>query len=137
MSPKEVDVATSEMHRVQPAVVTSGNLLERIGTPDYSGWMQKKGETRGWKQRFFVLKGVHLYYLKSENVRVPRWPGRDGADSVPSRRSKKLRALSTLTATASSPTPTSTSGSLASRSFIASTERTTLARQSRSRCGRG
>lgn len=70
MSPKVVDAATSEMLRQQAPAVTDGfNLLEKIGSPDYSGWMRKKGEKYNtWKQRFFVLKGVHLYYLKTESV---------------------------------------------------------------------
>ncbi|KAK4699662.1 hypothetical protein P7C70_g6597, partial [Phenoliferia sp. Uapishka_3] len=68
MAPVGVDAAGAEMTKAQPAAVTSGNLLEKIGAPDYSGWMRKKGEKYNtWKQRFFVLKGVHLYYLKSES----------------------------------------------------------------------
>ncbi|KAM0751536.1 hypothetical protein T439DRAFT_212506 [Meredithblackwellia eburnea MCA 4105] len=68
MTPKEVDAAGDEMVVKQTEAVTSGNLLEKIGTPDYSGWMRKKGEKYStWKQRFFVLKGIHLYYLKSES----------------------------------------------------------------------
>lgn len=64
------DAATSEMMTKQTSLVTSGNLLDKIGTPDYAGWMRKKGEKYNtWKQRYFVLKGVHLYYLKSETVR--------------------------------------------------------------------
>lgn len=72
MSPRVVDVASSEMTTAQPDAVTDGsNLLERIGTPDYTGWMQKKGEKyNSWKPRFFVLKGIHLYWLKGEGVRL-------------------------------------------------------------------
>lgn len=63
------DQATAEMTTVQPTRVLDGNLLEKIGNPDYAGWMSKKGEKyNSWKQRYFVLKGVHLYYLKSETV---------------------------------------------------------------------
>lgn len=70
MSSRTVEPASSEMIKPQVEEVTSGNLLEKIGTPDYSGWMRKKGEKyNSWKQRFFVLKGFHLYYLKSESVR--------------------------------------------------------------------
>ncbi|SCZ92503.1 BZ3500_MvSof-1268-A1-R1_Chr5-2g07921 [Microbotryum saponariae] len=69
MSPKAVDAVGSEMMRKELEPVAPGaNLMEKIGTPDYSGWMQKKGEKYNtWKQRFFVLKGIHLYYLKSES----------------------------------------------------------------------
>jgi hypothetical protein len=48
--------------------VTSAAALKQIGTPDHSGHLKKKGDTIGWKLRFFVLKGAHLYYLKSEDV---------------------------------------------------------------------
>ncbi|GAA6039658.1 hypothetical protein JCM8097_002239 [Rhodosporidiobolus ruineniae] len=67
MKPKEVDPATQAMLREKAEKVTSGNLMDKIGRPDHSGWMRKKGEKYNtWKMRFFVLKGVYLYYLKSE-----------------------------------------------------------------------
>jgi hypothetical protein len=45
----------------------SALALQQIGTPDHSGFMKKKGERYStWKMRYFVLKGSHLYYLKSE-----------------------------------------------------------------------
>lgn len=69
MSPKTVGIATGEMSKAQPEEVTDGNLLEKIGSADYSGWLRKKGEKYNtWKQRYFILKGIHLYYLKTENV---------------------------------------------------------------------
>jgi hypothetical protein len=65
------DAVTSEMEVRQAAQVLSGNLLEKIGAPDHAGWMMKKGEKyNSWKERYFVLKGLHLYYLKSETVRL-------------------------------------------------------------------
>ncbi|KAI1309708.1 polar growth protein [Mortierella claussenii] len=40
--------------------------LEMIGKPDYAGWLKKKGDTyRTWKSRWFMLKGVTLYYMNS------------------------------------------------------------------------
>lgn len=90
MLEQKVDAATSEMMVTQTSVVTTGNLLDKIGSPDYAGWMRKKGEKYNtWKQRFFVLKGVHLYYLKSESVshlplfftRIAADPGRIGTKS--------------------------------------------------------
>jgi hypothetical protein len=48
-------------------------ILTQIGTPDHNGWMRKKGDHYGsWKNRYFVLKGPHLYWLKSnaQTVRV-------------------------------------------------------------------
>lgn len=42
--------------------------LKQIGKPDHAGYMKKKGDRYGsWKTRYFVLKGSHLYYLRSEN----------------------------------------------------------------------
>ncbi|EMD40348.1 hypothetical protein CERSUDRAFT_110942 [Gelatoporia subvermispora B] len=44
------------------------SILAQIGEPDHSGWMRKKGERYNtWKSRYFVLKGPHLYYLKSDS----------------------------------------------------------------------
>ncbi|KAG7097532.1 hypothetical protein E1B28_004874 [Marasmius oreades] len=43
------------------------SVLEQIGEPDHSGWMRKRGERyNSWKLRYFVLKGSHLYYLRSD-----------------------------------------------------------------------
>ncbi|KAF9912225.1 polar growth protein [Lobosporangium transversale] len=40
--------------------------LELIGRPDYAGWLKKRGDTyRTWKSRWFMLKGVTLYYMNS------------------------------------------------------------------------
>ncbi|GAA6048147.1 hypothetical protein JCM3770_003684 [Rhodotorula araucariae] len=67
MTVKSVDPATKEMLRERGELVTTGNLMDKIGRPDNSGWMRKKGEKYNtWKMRFFVLKGTYLYYLKSE-----------------------------------------------------------------------
>ncbi|GAA5871266.1 hypothetical protein JCM8547_007237 [Rhodosporidiobolus lusitaniae] len=67
MKPKEVDPATKAMLAEKQEKVTSGNLMDKIGRPDHAGWMRKKGEKYNtWKMRFFILKGVYLYYLKSE-----------------------------------------------------------------------
>lgn len=72
MTVKSVDPATREMVREKAELVTSGNLMDKIGRPDHSGWMRKRGEKYNtWKMRFFVLKGTYLYYLKSEAVRPP------------------------------------------------------------------
>ncbi|WVR09538.1 hypothetical protein IAU60_006607 [Kwoniella sp. DSM 27419] len=70
--------SSTRVHQMQPATpetnrrisgVTAGNAaaLKQIGTPDHSGYLKKKGDRYGWKQRFFVLKGGHLYYMKSES----------------------------------------------------------------------
>jgi hypothetical protein len=47
------------------------SILEQIGQPDHKGWMRKKGEHYNtWKTRYFVLKGPHLYWLRSNNASV-------------------------------------------------------------------
>jgi len=68
--------STGRAFQMQPATperkVSSGTsgtamAVRQIGTPDHSGFMKKKGDRySGWKMRYFVLKGSHLYYLKSE-----------------------------------------------------------------------
>jgi hypothetical protein len=47
--------------------VTEGqSILDQIGEPDHCGWMRKKGERyNAWKMRYFVLKGDHMYWLRS------------------------------------------------------------------------
>ncbi|KAL0581475.1 hypothetical protein V5O48_000516 [Marasmius crinis-equi] len=45
------------------------SVLEQIGEPDHAGWMRKKGDRyNSWKLRYFVLKGAHLYYLRSDST---------------------------------------------------------------------
>jgi hypothetical protein len=47
------------------------SAVSQIGTPDFAGFMKKKGERYNtWKTRYFVLKGPHLYYMKDETVSV-------------------------------------------------------------------
>ncbi|GJJ07548.1 hypothetical protein Clacol_001750 [Clathrus columnatus] len=42
------------------------SVLDQIGQPDHAGWLKKKGEKyNGWKVRYLVLKGPHLYYMKN------------------------------------------------------------------------
>ena len=52
--------------------VTQGrSILDQIGEPDHAGWMRKKGERyHSWKTRFFVLKGPHMYCLRSSSNTV-------------------------------------------------------------------
>ncbi|KAF7984746.1 hypothetical protein HWV62_11697 [Athelia sp. TMB] len=43
------------------------SVLQQIGKPDHSGWMRKKGDRyNSWKTRYFILKGSHMYILKSD-----------------------------------------------------------------------
>jgi hypothetical protein len=49
----------------------SQNVFEQIGTPDYHGWLHKRAESyNNWKRRYFVLKGPHLYWMKSDDRTV-------------------------------------------------------------------
>lgn len=45
------------------------SILKQIGDPDHCGWMRKKGDRYNhWKLRYFVLKGPHLYCLRSNST---------------------------------------------------------------------
>ena len=47
------------------------NIMDQIGVPDHTGWMRKRGERfNSWKTRYFILKGPHLYFLRSNNKSV-------------------------------------------------------------------
>ncbi|EJU06671.1 hypothetical protein DACRYDRAFT_113317 [Dacryopinax primogenitus] len=55
------------MGPTSPITEKTENALEKIGIPDHQGWMRKKGERySSWKNRYFVLKDTHLYYLRSQ-----------------------------------------------------------------------
>lgn len=57
--------------RGMQALKPGQSILQQIGQPDHAGWMRKKGDRyNSWKQRYFVLKGHHLYILKSESQSV-------------------------------------------------------------------
>ncbi|KAF8138820.1 hypothetical protein EV363DRAFT_1580521 [Boletus edulis] len=44
------------------------SIVEQIGQPDHQGWMRKKGDHyNSWKLRFFIIKGPHLYILRSNS----------------------------------------------------------------------
>ena len=61
--------AASPEQTMDSAVPGTATALQQIGTPDYSGYLKRKGDRYPtWKTRFFVLKGAHLYYMKSEIV---------------------------------------------------------------------
>jgi hypothetical protein len=61
------EIPTRSMQALKPGQ----SVLEQIGEPDHKGWMRKKGDRyNSWKSRYFVLKGPHLYILKSEDKLV-------------------------------------------------------------------
>ncbi|KIJ69829.1 hypothetical protein HYDPIDRAFT_171807 [Hydnomerulius pinastri MD-312] len=44
------------------------SIIDQIGHPDHEGWMRKKGDHyNSWKVRYFIIKGPHLYILRSNN----------------------------------------------------------------------
>jgi hypothetical protein len=46
-------------------------VLVQIGKPDHEGWMRKRGgHFSTWKKRYLVLKGSHLYWLKTDSTVV-------------------------------------------------------------------
>ena len=46
-------------------------ILVQIGTPDHEGWIRKKGgHFSMWKSRYLVLKGAHLYWLRTDSSMV-------------------------------------------------------------------
>ena len=52
------------------------SIVEQIGQPDHQGWMRKKGDHyNSWKVRFFIIKGPHLYILRSNSKSVSRFCG--------------------------------------------------------------
>jgi len=54
-----------------PGLVQGRSVLEQIGTPDFNGWLMKKGERYNtWKQRYCVLKGHNLYWMRSSENTV-------------------------------------------------------------------
>ena len=54
-----------------PTLKAGQSIIEQIGEPDHNGWLRKKSERyNSWKLRYFVLKGPHLYWLKSNSTSV-------------------------------------------------------------------
>ena len=54
-----------------PGLVQGRSVLEQIGTPDFNGWLMKKGEHYNtWKNRYCVLKGHNLYWMRSSETTV-------------------------------------------------------------------
>ncbi|KAI0313112.1 hypothetical protein OF83DRAFT_1249533 [Amylostereum chailletii] len=52
------------------------SILQQIGAPDFNGWMRKKGDRyNAWKNRYFLLKGPHLYWLRSNSSSETRIKG--------------------------------------------------------------
>ena len=89
--------ASPTSSRADPGSLKAGlSILEQIGTPEHAGWMRKRGERYNtWKNRYFVLKGPHLYWLKSNNPLVRNTPARSLSVAFSSRttgdKNKRIR----------------------------------------------
>ena len=70
--PNVPPTTTSETENGVSGIVRQGwNIMDQIGEPDHTGWMRKRGERfNSWKNRYFILKGPHLYFLRSNNKSV-------------------------------------------------------------------
>jgi len=56
---------------IGPGLVQGRSVLEQIGTPDFNGWLMKKGEHYNtWRNRYFVLKGHNLYWMRNNSATV-------------------------------------------------------------------
>ncbi|KAF9653416.1 hypothetical protein BDM02DRAFT_3182935 [Thelephora ganbajun] len=52
-----------------PSLIQGRSVLEQIGTPDFNGWLMKRGEHYHiWKDRYCVLKGHNFYWMRSNNA---------------------------------------------------------------------
>ncbi len=90
--------ASPEVNNTHELVDT---VLVQIGTPDHQGWVRKKGgHFSTWKSRYLVLKGAHLYWLRTDSseVRITWLVGVYGVPSCLTRKSPRLRDMSTLLA---------------------------------------
>ncbi|KAJ3511340.1 hypothetical protein NLJ89_g4157 [Agrocybe chaxingu] len=70
------NAAVESVNGVSGPIKQGQSILEQIGEADHTGWMRKRGERYNtWKMRYFVLKGPHLYWLKSSSKAETRIKG--------------------------------------------------------------
>ena len=86
-------------------LVQGRSVLEQIGTPDFNGWLMKKGEHYNtWKQRYCVLKGHNLYWMRTSDNTVRGdflvFPAEANFDA----RKPRSKGISTFLVTRSLPT---------------------------------
>ena len=64
--------AGAKPETVNNGIIKEGvSIIGQIGEPDHAGWMRKKADKyNSWKVRYFILKGSHLYFLRSNNESV-------------------------------------------------------------------
>ena len=67
--PTDINANAPETVNGVSSVIKQGtNIMDRIGEPDHTGWMRKRGDRfNSWKSRYFILKGPHLYFFRSNN----------------------------------------------------------------------
>lgn len=72
---KGVEGQSGEGEEQATGVKQGLSILEQVGEPDHVGWMRKKGvRYNSWKNRYCVLKGEHLYILRSAEKKVRFFP---------------------------------------------------------------
>ena len=122
------EVPTHGMQALRPGQ----SILQQIGQPDHVGWMRKKGDRyNSWKQRYFVLKGSHLYILKSESISVSMSAVCCRIRSESSFRKRRSRDMSISLGTRSLPMKILTLDDMASELCMIPTRRTSSARPNR------
>ena len=71
MAVQSASVVSSSSIGAVSSLKEGESVLAQIGDPDHSGWMRKRGDRyNNWKLRYFILKGQHLYWLKSSSTAV-------------------------------------------------------------------
>jgi hypothetical protein len=69
------DINANALEGVSGFIKQGLNIMDQIGEPDHTGWMRKRGDRfNSWKSRYFILKGPHLYFLRSNNKSVSYTP---------------------------------------------------------------
>lgn len=135
-SSQDGGIPTRGMQALKPGQ----SILQQIGQPDHVGWMRKKGDRyNSWKQRYFVLKGPHLYILKSESKSVSTSVVCCGIcfELFSSCRKRRSRDMSTSLGTRFLPMRILILDDMASESYMTPTRRIFSARPNRELSGSG
>ena len=63
--------APESVNSVSGFIKQGASIIDRIGEPDHTGWMRKRGDkNNSWKSLYFILKGPHLYFLRRNDESV-------------------------------------------------------------------
>jgi hypothetical protein len=113
------------------APVEGQDIMQKIGTPDLVGWLRKKSERYNtWKTRYMILKGRHLYAMKSASVRTVRLACLSTLNAMHRRLASRAGSISR--ATRSCRTPTAPGATTASSCTTRASRRTSSAPRTRS-----